>query len=84
MDSTALDPQALRDDADWLLSIRHGAMAYDELVDWAESRLAALPALLEASPLPEEPPRDGAEELVVEICEEFLFHPDLAVDGGPS
>lgn len=65
--------QVRRPDADWLLSIRRGAMAYEELLAWAESRLAALPALLEASPLPEVPPRDEAEGLVVEICEEFLL-----------
>ena len=62
-----------RPDAEWLLSIRRGAMGYEELLTWAEHRLGEMPSLVEASPLPEEPNRREAEDLVVEITEEVLF-----------
>lgn len=62
-----------RPDAEWLKGIRQGTMGYEELLAWAEERLQSLPDLMAASSLPEEPPEEDAEALVVELTEEFLF-----------
>lgn len=54
-----------RSDRDWLLSIRKGAMPYEDLVEWAAAEVDALPKLVAASRLPEEPNRAQVEQLVV-------------------
>lgn len=61
------------DDAEWLRGVRQGSLSYDELLAWVDERTARLPALREASPLPEEPDRAAVEALVVELQSEYLF-----------
>jgi predicted nucleotidyltransferase len=56
-----------RPDREWLLGVRRGAMPYEELVDWAEAEVDALPGLVTASALPEEPDRAGVDALVVRL-----------------
>ena len=56
-----------RPDADWLRSIRNGALAYEELLAWSRGHLDALPQLTARSPLPEQPYRDAADRLVIEL-----------------
>ena len=52
---------------EWLLQVRAGAFAYDELLAMAEARLERIHALYAASNLPEVPDRAAIERVVVEI-----------------
>jgi uncharacterized protein len=56
-----------RPDAEWLRSVRDGALTYEELLAWAHAQAGRLPATIESSPLPEEPERDAAEHLVIDL-----------------
>jgi uncharacterized protein len=62
-----------RPDAEFLRSVRGGALSYDELTAWIDERVERLPALAASSPLPEEPDHAGVEALVVELQREYLF-----------
>lgn len=62
-----------RPDADWLREVRAGALGYDELLAWVDERVARLPALTAASPLPDEPDAEAFEAVVIEVQERFHF-----------
>lgn len=62
-----------RPDAEFLRGVRGGSLSYAELTAWIDERVARIPKLMETSPLPEEPDREGIERLVVELQEEYLF-----------
>ena len=58
-------------DAEWLKSIKRGAYSYQELTGWATQQQKALSAAKRESQLAGEPDRDKAEQLQIEIIEEF-------------
>jgi hypothetical protein len=58
-----------RQDRDFLLNIRSGAMPYEQLVELANQKIYEINALYEKSDLPEFPNHQKAEELLVEIRE---------------
>jgi hypothetical protein len=60
-----------RPNRDYLLEVRSGAYAYDELVARAEELHAGLEAAFAASDLPDAPDRARVNEVVVEIREAF-------------
>jgi len=60
-----------RPNRDFLLRVRAGEFAYEELVDRAESMLAEVRDAFDRSSLPERPDRAQAGELLVAIREEF-------------
>jgi predicted nucleotidyltransferase len=61
-----------RPDAEWLRSIRDGALGYEELLQWVKSAEAKLADAERESSLPEEPDFGWAEAMVVETTEAFL------------
>ena len=65
--------RVLRPDAEWLLSVRDGALSYEQVIQMAAEHEARLGTLMEHSALPLEPDSTAAERLVVELQEEFLF-----------
>lgn len=62
-----------REDREELLSIRRGAMGYDELVEYAERLSREAQAAAEHSPLAEAPDEQALDELCVSIVEEVLW-----------
>lgn len=62
-----------RPDREWLLAVRSGLLAYEELLATAASYEAHLQKAFEASPLPAEPNVTAAEALVVDLQERFLW-----------
>lgn len=58
-----------RQDRDFLLNIRSGAMSYEQLVELANEKIYEIDALYEKSNLPEFPNHQKAEELLVEMRE---------------
>ncbi|MCD6066972.1 MAG: hypothetical protein K0S33_1798 [Bacteroidetes bacterium] len=60
-----------RTDREFLLKIRSGAFQYEELVALANEKVYNIDALYEKSSLPEEPDVKVAEELLIELREEF-------------
>ena len=60
-----------RPDRDYLLRVRAGEFSYESLVGTAESMLEAVRAGFANSGLPDEPDRDRAIAMLVEIREEF-------------
>lgn len=65
--------RVLRPDAAWLLSVRRGALSYEEVLALAAEHRARLDALIATSPLPEEPDTRAADELLISMQEDFLF-----------
>lgn len=63
-----------RPDADWLRQVRSGCFQFDELLEWARRAEMQLSDLRSGSPLPEDPDRGAAENLVMEIIEEFHWN----------
>jgi hypothetical protein len=57
----------VRPDADWLRSIRTGALSHEALREWVDPRLAALPGRIAASEFPARAERGPIVELVVDI-----------------
>jgi predicted nucleotidyltransferase len=65
-----------RPDAEWLRSIRNGALSYEALLQWVKSAEKQLAQAEQTSALPPEPDYQWAEGLVVDITETFLkTHP---------
>ncbi len=62
-----------RPDAQWLSSVREGALSYSGLLDWVKQREADLTRAEAKSALPLEPDRKLAETLMVEITEAYLY-----------
>lgn len=60
-----------RPNRDFLLDIRSGRFGYEQLVQWAEERMARIEALFERSALPEIPDMEKAGRLLVEMREEL-------------
>jgi predicted nucleotidyltransferase len=58
-----------RPNRDYLLRVRSGEFAYEDLVAKAEEQLAEVRAAFERSPLPDQPERDRVNALLVEIRE---------------
>jgi len=56
-----------RPDHEFLRGVRLGSMGYEELLDWADRRVKALPELVASSPLPEDPAESEVEELMIEL-----------------
>lgn len=65
--------QVFRPDAEWLLSVRHGALSYEQVLTLAAEHRARLDQFVVASPLPEEPNTDAANDLLIGLQEDFLF-----------
>lgn len=65
-----------RPDAEWLLSIRNGALDYQDLLGWARQAEQELGRAERESELPEEPDFGWAESMVVETTEAFLQQKD--------
>ncbi len=64
-----------RPDAEWLKSVRNGALTYEQVIDLAARHEAMLSRLIEQSPLSNEPDTATADRLLVELQQEFLlFH----------
>ncbi len=61
-----------RPDRDWLLSVRRGALPYEELLLWVAEAEARLAAAEKTSSLPEKPDWVWAEELLISITERYL------------
>jgi len=62
-----------RPDRAWLRGVREGALSYEELLELAAEYETRLAALQETSSLPEEPPYEEVEALVIAIQERFLW-----------
>ncbi len=62
-----------RPDAVWLKSVRQGALTYQEVIDLAAQHEAGLATLIEHSPLPVEPDVATADQLLIDLQQEFLF-----------
>ncbi|MCW1924928.1 nucleotidyltransferase domain-containing protein [Luteolibacter arcticus] len=60
-----------RPNRDYLLRVRSGEFAYEDLVAKAEEQLANVQVAFEKSPLPDQPDRDQVNALLVEIREAF-------------
>lgn len=56
-----------RPDQEFLRGVRLGALGYEELLEWADLRVSALPALVANSPLPVAPAEPEVEELMIEL-----------------
>ena len=65
--------RVFRPDAEWLLSIRHGALTYEQVLVLAAEHRARLDRMIATSPLPDEPDVSAAEELLISLQEDFLF-----------
>jgi predicted nucleotidyltransferase len=61
-----------RPDADWLRSIRAGAMSYDKLIEYATEQEAQISGLVRNSALPDAPDEQAVENLVIALHERFL------------
>lgn len=64
--------QVRRRDADWLRSVRQGALSYRELLTWVEKAEADLIEAERTTSLPESPDFDWAQEQVVALTEAYL------------
>lgn len=64
--------RVFRPDAEWLLSIRHGALTYEQVLALAAEHRAQLDRLIATSPLPDEPDVRAAEDLLICLQEDFL------------
>ena len=60
-----------RPNRDYLMRIRRGEFAYEELIAIADEKIGRIEALFEASDLPEEPDREGLESALIEIRERW-------------
>jgi len=60
-----------RPNRDYLLRVRSGEFAYEDLVAKAEEQLSEVQAAFERSPLPDQPDRDRVNALLVEIREDM-------------
>jgi uncharacterized protein len=61
-----------RPDAEFLLSIRQGALTYDQLIEFADKQQKELDELIKTTKLPKAPDRKAIDKLCVEIVEEML------------
>jgi len=62
-----------RPDADWLKSVRAGALTYDEVIYLAAGYETRLAEMIERSPLPIEPDETAVEHLLIDLQRESLF-----------
>lgn len=65
--------RVFRPDAEWLQSVRHGALTYEQVLALAAEHRARLDGLIATSPLPEEPDARAANDLLISLQEDFLF-----------
>jgi hypothetical protein len=68
--------RVLRPAAEWLFTVRNGALTYDQVLTLAAEQRARLAATIAGSPLPEEPDERAANALLVELQREHLFRCD--------
>lgn len=61
-----------RPDAEELLSIRHGAWTYEQLVEWFDRENAGLDEVATRSPLPKSPDLEAIDRLCVELISEAI------------
>jgi uncharacterized protein len=62
-----------RPDADWLKSVRAGALPYEEVIAIAAGCEARLAEWIEHSPLPLEPDEAAADRLLIDLQRKYLF-----------
>lgn len=62
-----------RPERDFLLKIREGAFQYDDLMDMAQAKIETINTLFEKSNLPDEPDRQLAEQLLIDIRQDFYM-----------
>jgi hypothetical protein len=60
-----------RPNREFLLKIRAGEFEYEELLGWAEEKIANIESLFEASGLPEVPDIGSIEAVLVEVRERW-------------
>ena len=60
-----------RPNREFLLDIRRGAFEYEQLVSWAEERMARIEDCYAQSLLPEEPDVDKINRILIEMREEL-------------
>ena len=60
-------------DAEWLKSVRAGAMTYDQLIEWADNMDKELAELVKTTTIPHSPDRNKLDNLCVELIEEFHY-----------
>jgi uncharacterized protein len=65
--------RVFRPDAEWLLAVRHGALAYEDVLALAGEHRARLAEVVAHSPLPDEPDTQAAENLLIGLQETYLF-----------
>ena len=65
--------RVFRPDAEWLRSIRYGALSYEQVLTFAAEHRARLDQLIATSPLPEKPDVRAADDLLIRLQESFLF-----------
>ena len=61
-----------RPDAEELLAIRNGLWTYDQLLEWADRQETELEALYKTSKLPNSPPVNELDKLLVRVVESGL------------
>ncbi|MCG8328928.1 MAG: nucleotidyltransferase domain-containing protein [Chitinophagales bacterium] len=62
-----------RPNRDFLLSIRRGEFEYDQLLQWAQERMARIERLYDESKLPPEPDSNKIEEILVNVREQLYY-----------
>lgn len=65
--------QVFRPDAEWLLSVRDGALSYEEVLAMAAHHQVRLKDLVESSPLPDRPDVEAADALLIRLQESYHF-----------
>lgn len=58
-----------RPDKEELLSIRHGAWTYEQLIEWAGNKEKELEELYKTSKLPSHPDREAIDKLCIKLVE---------------
>lgn len=62
-----------RPDAEELLAIRAGAWKYDDLISWADDKVAMMDKWKDDSPLPHSPDITRLNQLCVELHQDFYL-----------
>ena len=62
-----------RPDADWLKSVRAGALTYEEVTALAAEYESHLAEWIEHSPLPLDPDEAAVDQLLIDLQREYLF-----------
>jgi hypothetical protein len=60
-----------RPNRDFLMRIRKGEFAYDDLISMADEKIETIQEAFAASDLPDTPDREALEEVLIQIREEW-------------